>query len=115
MPAEDLRKTPVTPIQFLLHYKASDDRSPYTLDEQPQVNYTPFNQLPQAQRFAGAVILFGSLLRGSKHVKNTSWNDVLEIGKAAVDKASFSQVEFLTLVEQARKLYGKKWKREDRD
>jgi Ca-activated chloride channel homolog len=110
VPAKDLRQSPVGPVEFLLRYKASADHSPHEISEQPQLTYTPFQQLPQSQRFAGAVVLFGSLLRGSKHVKNVSWNDVLEMGKTSVDKSSFAQVEFLGLVEQAKKLYGKKRK-----
>jgi Ca-activated chloride channel family protein len=57
--------------------------------------------------------MFGSLLRNSKHVKDVSWNDVLNIAKPAADLNSYSQKEFLELVEMAKKLYGKKRKKDE--
>jgi hypothetical protein len=46
-------------------------------------------------------------------VKNSTWNDVMDIAKPAVDMNNFSQKEFLELVELAKKLYGKKRKKEE--
>jgi Ca-activated chloride channel family protein len=83
------------------------------MNEKPQLFFTPFNQWSNAHKFASAVIMFGSLLRGSKYVKNVSWTDVVNIAKPAADLSNYSQKEFLELVEQAKRLYGKKRKKED--
>lgn len=112
-PAGDLKKEAFDPVQFLLRYKIPGDHQQCEIAEQPRLTHTPFQQLSNAQKFATDVIIFGSLLRNSKHVKNLSWNDVLELGKTCVDKGDYSQTEFLTLVEQAKKLYGKKRKKEE--
>lgn len=113
VPAENLQSQVSDPVQFSLHYKNSGVHTQCEMTEQPQLFFTPFNQLSDAQKFASAVIMFGSLLRYSKHVKNISWNEVLTIAKPAVDLHNFSQVEFLQLVELAKKLYGKKRKKEE--
>jgi Ca-activated chloride channel family protein len=83
------------------------------MSETPQLFFTPFSQLAHSHKFASAVIMFGSLLRNSKFVKNSTWNDVMEIAKSSADMNNFSQKEFLELVELAKKLYGKKRKKDD--
>ena len=113
VPAQSLLGQVTDPVQFSLHYKNTGAHTQCEMTEQPQLFFTPFNQLSNAQKFASAVIMFGSLLRYSKYMKNSSWNDVLTIAKPAVDLHSYSQVEFLQLVEQAKKLYGKKRKKEE--
>ena len=83
------------------------------MSEKPELFFTPFAQLQDSYKFASAVIMFGSLLRGSKHVKDVTWNDIMSLAKPSVDATNFSQKEFLELVELAKKLYGKKRKKSD--
>lgn len=113
VPTANFVQSPTEPVQFRLRYKNPTDHAPSELTEQPSLTYTPFLQLANAQKFASAVVLFGSLLRSSKYVKSSSWNDVLEMGKACVNKNDYAQTEFLALVEQAKKLYGKKRKKDE--
>ncbi|HET7898353.1 MAG TPA: YfbK domain-containing protein, partial [Flavisolibacter sp.] len=113
VPAENLQKGLIDPAQFIIHYKNSGVHTECELTEQPELFFTPYNQLPEAQKFATAVMLFGSLLRNSRHVKGASWNDVLLLAKPSIDKNNYSQVEFLSLVEMAKKLYSKKRKKEE--
>ena len=112
-PATDLQKGLIDPAQFAIHYKNSGVHTQCEMTDQPEVFLTPIGQLTAAQKFSSAVMLFGALLRNSKYVKNTTWNDVLLLAKPVVDKNNFSQVEFLSLVEMAKKLYGKKRKKEE--
>lgn len=111
--AGDLQREPTEPVQFSLRYKDPADHTQWETVEQPSLSFTPFQQLAAEQKFASAVILFGSLLRASKYVKNISWNDLLELGKTCVNKKDYAQTEFLSLAEQAKKLYGKKRKKEE--
>lgn len=113
VPVESLQKQLTNPVQFELHYKNSDVHTQCEMREEPQLFFTPFSQLADAQKFASAVMLFGALLRNSKHVKGASWNDVLTLARPAADKNNYSQMEFLSLVEMAKKLYGKKRKKEE--
>lgn len=114
VPAMNLEKQVTEPVQFVLRYKNSSSSDTLcTLTEQPQVSFTPFDQLPKPQQFASAVMWFGSLLRASKYVKGNPWNEIISLAKPAVDVSNYSQVEFLNLVETAKRLYGKKRKKEE--
>jgi Ca-activated chloride channel family protein len=113
VPAKPLQKQLIEPAQFTLRYKNSGNRTQFEITEQPQVFFTQFEQLPKAQKFVSAVVWFGSLLRNSKFVKPNTWNDIIALAKPVVDTGNYSQMEFLTLVEQAKRLYGKKRKKEE--
>ncbi len=113
VPVEGYQKSLTDPVNFLLRYQNSNSHTACEMAEQPQLFYTPFNQLSNTYKFASAVVMFGSLLRGSKYVKDVTWADITTLAKPAVDPANFSQKEFLQLVELAKKLYGKKRKKEE--
>jgi Ca-activated chloride channel family protein len=103
----------IKPVTFSLQYKLPNDASSYTLTEEPKILFKPFLQQEKTQQFAASVIQFGSLLKESKFVKEGSWNQVLEMATHSADTANPSQKEFLSLVEQAKNLYGKKRKKRD--
>jgi Ca-activated chloride channel homolog len=72
---------------------------------------TEFAELPACYRFASAVAMFSSLLKESKYVKRINWNDVLRVADASVNPTDLAQKEFITMVEKARKIYGRSGKR----
>ena len=113
VPVEGYQKQLIDPAQFIMRFKNTTTNTACEMSEQPKLFFTPFNQLPNSQKFAMSVIMFGSLLRSSKYVKNVSWNDILDMARPAADLSNYSQKEFLELVEQAKKLYGKKRKKEE--
>lgn len=99
------------PVSFDLKYKLpSDTLHVFHYTEAPEMMFTPFAEMPKCYQFASAVIMFGSLLRKSKFVKDVSWNDVLEIATVSADKENYSQKEFVSLVQNAKNIYGKKKK-----
>ena len=110
VPAVPLQKQLIDPAQFALRYKASGGNTQCEMTEQPHLFFTQFDQLTAGQKFATAGVWFGSLLRNSKYVKGNSWNDIISLVKASADKANYSQVEFLKLVEEAKRLYGRRRK-----
>jgi Ca-activated chloride channel homolog len=69
--------------------------------------FTEFNDLPAAHRFAVSVVEFGALLKNSKFSKNLSWNDPLIIASESYSHTDEMQKEFLVILEKAKKLYGK--------
>jgi Ca-activated chloride channel homolog len=113
VPVDGYQKQLTDPAHYFLRYQNINNQTACEMSEQPQIFFTPFHQLPNAYKFASSVIMFGSLLRNSKHVKSISWNNVLEVAKPAVDEGNYSQKEFLQLVEAAKRLYGKKRKKEE--
>lgn len=101
------------PVNFNLRYRLPSDTSGVLhLTETPEIYFTPFKDLPEFYKFASAVVMFGSLLRKSKFVKDVSWNDVLEIADASAASDNYSQKEFVSLVQKAKKIYSKKRKKE---
>lgn len=113
VPVAGFEKQVTDPVNFLLRYQNTANRTACEMSDKPQIFFTPFNQVSNTNKFASAVILFGSLLQGSSFIKDVSWAEVTTIAKPAVDASNTSQKEFLDLVEMAKKLYGKKRKKEE--
>ncbi|HEX2532556.1 MAG TPA: YfbK domain-containing protein, partial [Chitinophagaceae bacterium] len=105
----------IRPATLTLEYKLPGQAQVRTLTEQPELSLTPFTALGKSHQLAAAVILYGSLLRGSRYVtpKEVSWNEVLELARQSVDTANTSQKEFLTMIQQAKAVYSKKKKKGD--
>lgn len=102
----------VQPVSFSLQYKLPVETiKTYQFTETPKIQFTPFEVVDKSYRFASSVIMFGSLLRKSKFVKDVSWNDVQHIASTCVQQDNFSQKEFINLVQQAKIIYGKKKKK----
>lgn len=108
VPATNLQKQLIEPVAFSLRYRNSGNSTQCQMTEQPQVSFTQFDQVAPSQKFAAAVVWFGSLLRSSKYVKANTWSEVINLAKLSADKSNFSQMEFLWLVEEAKRLYRKK-------
>ena len=81
------------------------------ISDEPELKYIPFDEAPKCYRFASAVLMFGAALRKSKFVKDVSWNDMLKIATDSADPLNYSQMEFLTMIQHAKSIYGKKRKK----
>ena len=82
VPMPGYLKQLIDPVNFSLRYQNTRNNTACEMNDQPQLFFTPFNQLSPTCKFASAVIMFGSLLRNSKYIKEGTWNDVITIGKA---------------------------------
>lgn len=102
-------------VSYELQYKLPDSSKILKLTEASPVTMVPLLQAPKCYQFASAVVMFGGMLRNSKYFKETSWNSILQLAGSAVDPKNFSQKEFLTIVQQAKGIYGKKRKRDKED
>jgi Ca-activated chloride channel homolog len=99
-------------VSFNLQYKLPDSAGLHQLVETPKIRLMPFHEIPKYYQFASSVIMFGGMLRKSKFVKDISWNFILQTATHAVDEESYSQKEFLTIVQQAKNVYGKRRKKD---
>ncbi|HEY0752097.1 MAG TPA: von Willebrand factor type A domain-containing protein, partial [Chitinophagaceae bacterium] len=97
-------------VSFSLQYKIPGQNKVNYLTQSPQLMYTSINELPQSYRFATALLMFGSLLRNSKFVKDKTWTEMYEIALASADASNKEQKEFIELVLHAKNLYTKKKK-----
>lgn len=73
-------------------------------------NYMPFEQLSSSYKFAASVIEFAGLIKGSNSVKHVEWNDLITLANSSIDKTDASQIEFLAIIEKAKKIYHRRRK-----
>lgn len=99
------------PVSFNLQFKDAGGTKTHTMADKPQITFTGFSRITKCYQFASSVIMFGSLLRKSKFVKESAWNDIVYLATQSADQTNYSQKEFLTLVAQAKVLYTKKKKK----
>jgi Ca-activated chloride channel family protein len=67
----------------------------------------PFRELQPCYRFASSIALFGALLKKSRFTRQAGWKDAIEMAQQSSDPQDAMQQEFITLIEKARKIYGR--------
>jgi Ca-activated chloride channel family protein len=98
-------------VSYTLQYKLPGSQKTEEIREKPAVPFTSFSELTKCFQFASAVLMFGSMLRSSRFVKDASWHDIYNLASSSADTSNYSQKEFLMLIEQAKAIYSKKGKR----
>ena len=94
-----------------INYRLPDDSS-YNHEEYTCVNnYRDFEKISPELKFATSLTMLGLLLKDSKYASSSSWNSLYKIARASVNKDDYLQAEFLTIVENAEKIYSKKGKK----
>ncbi len=74
-------------------------------------NYRPVQAAEPELRFASAVIMFAGILKQSSYFRNVTMDDVQQLASTSVSATDRLQMEFVTLVQKARKLYSKRKQR----
>jgi len=88
-----------------LRYKQPDGDKSTLLSVPLKDSTSRFSEAPADMQFAGAVAMFGMLLRGSEHVGQTNWDTVLEIAGSSVgDDKNGYRSQFVELVKAARQV-----------
>ncbi|MEP7277408.1 MAG: von Willebrand factor type A domain-containing protein [Bacteroidota bacterium] len=73
--------------------------------------FTAFNDLPSSHRFAASVVEFALLLKNSPYARAISWGDAIVLANESYNVNDAVQKEFVTLIEKAKKIYGKNRRR----
>ncbi|MDB5199951.1 MAG: hypothetical protein JWO92_1914 [Chitinophagaceae bacterium] len=94
-----------------LNYRLPNDSTRQCYEYICTDNYKDFKNIPPDLKFATSLTMFSLLLRGSKYASFASWNDVEKIAKESANADNYLQNEFLTIVDNAKKLYSKKSKK----
>ncbi len=68
-------------------------------------NYKPNTTLPKQYLLASAIAMFGGYVKQSNYFKNVLLDDILKLAQPCTDATNSIQVEFLQLVEKAKKIY----------
>ena len=71
------------------------------------LDFVEFNDLPACHRFAASVVMFASILKNSQYTKMIGWNDALILANESFNKDDALQVEFVSIIEKAKKIYMK--------
>lgn len=104
VPAKQTDATPLLAnayIQYRLPGSDSTRKQNFPVRQQMQ----PIATADSAYRFAAAVAMFGSILKKSVYTGNYLPEDVLALAQSAVNLQHPQQVELLTLIEKAIKIY----------
>ncbi len=99
------------PVSFRLRYKLPQGYKENEIIEKPLIEFRSLQQQDKFYQFASTVISFGSLLRDSKYIKETSWSEIIELATLSADVNQPTQQEFIALLQQAKLIYGKKVKK----
>ncbi|MEO5684248.1 MAG: von Willebrand factor type A domain-containing protein [Chitinophagaceae bacterium] len=95
----------------VVNYRCPKDSTKKTSAFNVPFLFTEFNEMPACQRFAASVVEFALLLKNSPYAKNISWNDAIILANESHNANDAVQKEFITIVEKAKKIYGKGKKR----
>jgi Ca-activated chloride channel family protein len=91
----------------VINYRCPNNSSKKVSDFSVPFVFTEFNELPACHRFAAAVVEFSLLLKNSAYAKAISWNDAIILANESYNSDDPVQKEFITLIEKAKKIYGK--------
>ncbi|HEY8389122.1 MAG TPA: von Willebrand factor type A domain-containing protein [Parasegetibacter sp.] len=92
----------------VVNYKLPDDTLQRYSSYKVSSNHTSFAQLDNCQRFATSLVMFGLKLKQSKYIPDMPWNDILSVASSGLNKSDALQIEFIQMIERARKIYGNK-------
>ncbi len=95
----------------VINYRCPKDTTKKNSVYSVPFRFTEFTDMPACHRFAASVIEFALLLRDSRYVKTVSWNDAIILANESYNTNDAVQKEFITIVEKAKKIYGKGKKR----
>jgi Ca-activated chloride channel family protein len=98
-------------MKYKLPRNQSKDSSTHLFSQVSRMEIQPFDKVDKSYRFSAVVAMFGSMLRSSPAIKNTTWNDIVLQAISTADQNDMVQQEFVSLVQQAKVLYSKKKKR----
>lgn len=91
--------------QVDIHYKLPGKKEVKNFIYKCPYNFLEFKESEQYLRFAASVVLYGSLLRSSQHVKNGSWEQLLLMVKENMDPTNPFHLEFYDLVAKSQRIY----------
>lgn len=100
-----------------LNYQLPNSKKECSFEHNCRFEFVPFKEIDKNFRFSAAVAMFGSLLRNSNFVKNTSWNEIISLAESSINKNDLLQKEFIAITQEAKLLYlkGKGKKKKNRE
>jgi Ca-activated chloride channel homolog len=97
-------------MKYKLPNKQPKDTTNYLFSQVSRMDLQPLDKVDKCYRFSAAVAMFGSMLRSSPYIKNTSWNEIAAIAGSSLNEKDIIQKEFVNIIQQAKALYSKQKK-----
>lgn len=98
----------VSPAQVSLKYTLPATKFRKVLNYDCPPNYLPFNKIDKDFQFGTAISMFGMKIRQSKYYPFSNWLNIENIANSAYDPENYLQKQFIQLLANAKKIYGKK-------
>jgi Ca-activated chloride channel family protein len=88
-----------------LTYKEIGENAKSFVTYNAPFNYVDIQKADSSLRFASSVIMFGGMLKQCAFAKNLQWDDVKNLALTSTSKTDLLQIEFLEMVQKAKKIY----------
>ncbi len=98
----------ISPAQVSLKFTFPATKIRKVLNYDCPANYLAFNKIDKEFQFGAAIGMFGMKIRQSKYSNGCDWVEIENIANDAVDQNNYLQKQFIQLVVNAKKIYGKK-------
>ncbi|WP_298392304.1 YfbK domain-containing protein, partial [Hydrotalea sp.] len=88
-------------------------KNPQKITQKFILPYRPisFSEAPPQIKLATAIVMFGSLLRQSKFIKNFGFQDAINLAQTSINTTNASEQELLQLMQKANNIYNYRKKR----
>jgi Ca-activated chloride channel homolog len=97
--------------KVVLHYRIPGDSTVRASLYNVSYDIVDFNELQSCYQFAASVTMFAALLKESKYSKRFTWNDAIYIAHQGHNPKDPLQVEFITMIQKAKKIYSRNRKK----
>jgi Ca-activated chloride channel family protein len=94
-----------------INYHLPDENTDNNVEYTCTNNYLDYKYLCSDLKFATTLTMFGLLLRDSKYSGLAAWNTVEKMAKEFKSKDDYLQNQFISIIENAKKIYSKKIKK----
>jgi Ca-activated chloride channel family protein len=96
---------------IMLHYRIPSDSTLRISYYKVPNTFVEYDDLTPCYKFAASIAMFAALLKESKYAKRFTWNDAIYNAHLAYNPKDPLQVEFVAMLEKAKKIYIKNRKK----
>jgi len=96
-----------------LRYSISSAHTNHSLRYNALSNFVSFDSLEKPLKMATAITMFSLKLKQSNYFPDMTWGSIKKVAQTCADQTNRLQIEFITLIDKAAKIYGNKKRKTD--
>lgn len=96
-----------------LRYSISSSHTNHSLHYNALSNFVSFDSLEKPLKMATAITMFSLKLKQSNYFPDMTWGSIKKVAQTCADQTNRLQIEFITLIDKAAKIYGNKKRKTD--